>query len=202
MKMRILNARTSESTEQAPKRRIWNDPILGIALLLTLQTTAHGQSAPHLLTPIKPDGDTPVVIEWESDAAGVYTVEYSVGLNGDWRIVEQDFPSQGTTTRWSDRGNPDYGDFRHSSADPWVPYRFYRVRFDQFIDTNGPISVVVTNISNGAELGGVVEVRGFVTATQRIASVKLLVDGFLVGKASEPQFALAFETREFANGSH
>ncbi|HOB98210.1 MAG TPA: DUF6345 domain-containing protein [Verrucomicrobiota bacterium] len=188
-----------KARNKEPIAKVW---ILVIACLVALQVNTYGQSAPRFLTPIKPDGDTPVALEWESDPKGIYTVESSVGLNGDWRTVERDLPSQGATTRWTDHGNPDYGDFRHSTADPWVPYRFYRVWFDQFMATNGPIAVAVTNISNGADLGEVVEVRGFVTATQRIAAVKLLVDGFLVAKAPGPQFALAFETREFANGPH
>jgi hypothetical protein len=172
-------------------------------VLVALQLNGLGQGGqPQLLTPIKSDGDTPVVIEWESDPAGLYSVECSVGLAGDWHVVERELPSQGATTRWTDCGNPDYGNFRHSTADPWVPYRFYRVKFDDFMDTNGPIYVTITNISGGAELGGFVEVQGYVTATQSIASVQLLVDGFVAAKSKGPQFSLPFESREFANGAH
>ena len=62
---------------------IGNGLIFVIACSLVLQGNTFGQSAPYFLTPIKADGDTPVVLEWESEPKGVYTVEYSVGLNGN-----------------------------------------------------------------------------------------------------------------------
>jgi hypothetical protein len=98
------------------------------ALVVMSCTQAIGQGpAPHLVTPGKADVYTPVVIQWDSDPAGIYTVDYSVGLNGEWRTVETGFPSQGSSTRWTDPGNPDPTAFRFSSGDPIVPYRFYRL---------------------------------------------------------------------------
>ena len=79
--------------------------IVGLGVFLTLSAQCQ-INAPRFLQTIKATGDTPVVIEWESQPSAVFSVEYSVGLNNDWQQVESGFPAQGTTTRWTDRGNP------------------------------------------------------------------------------------------------
>src|SRR5882672_7143286 len=92
---------------------------------------------PHFLPPIKPNGDVPVVLQWESHPAGIYTIEYSVPLTSNsWTRIESNFPSQGTTTRWTDQGNIDTNVFRLSSAEDSAPYRFYRLRQERIWDTN------------------------------------------------------------------
>src|SRR5439155_13811478 len=46
----------------------------GLALVIC-EVTLFGQAtSPHLGTPIKQDADSPVVIQWDSDPAGKYTV--------------------------------------------------------------------------------------------------------------------------------
>jgi hypothetical protein len=143
-----------------------------------------------------------VVLEWESNPAGVYTVEYSVGLTNDWHFGVEGLPSQGTTTRWTDRGNlaPDH--FSLSSGDTSVAYRFYRVKVERLMDTNLPITVTVSSPSGGATLSGQVQVQGNASASQGLASVKLYVDGYLAMRGPGPNFDLPLETRLFANGAH
>lgn len=172
------------------------------AVCASALTTHSFAQAPHFLTPIKPDGDTPIVLEWESNLAGVYTVEYSVGLVNDWKAVEENFPSQGTTTRWTDRGTPKEDDFRFNSADASASHRFYRVRQDRLMDTSLPITVTITSPSGGASLANEVDIQGTAAASQGIASVKLYVDGYLVARVRGPNFALPLETRFFPNGPH
>jgi len=70
------------------------------------------------------------------------------------------------------------------------------------MDTSLPITVSVTSPSPGATLTGEVQVQGTASASQGIASVKVLVDGYIVGRARGPSFSLPCETRFFANGPH
>jgi hypothetical protein len=163
---------------------------------------AQTTNAPRFLPPVKPDGDTPVVLEWESNPAGIYTVEYSVGLTNNWWLGVEGLPSQGTATRWTDRGNPAPDQFRFSSGDASAAYRFYRVKQDRLMDTNLPITVTVTSPAGSATLSGAVQIQGSASASQGIASVKLYVDGHLVMRGPGPTFDLPLETRFFANGSH
>lgn len=155
-----------------------------------------------LLTPVKPNVDTPVVLEWQSDPAGIYTVEYSVGLANDWKVVEEGFPSQGTTTRWTDRGTPAPDRLRFSSADASATHRFYRIKQERLMDTSLPITVTITSPNGGATLANQTEILGTVSAAQGIASVKLYVDGYLVSRVRGPSFSLPVETRLFPNGIH
>ena len=175
--------------------------ISGLGGLLALSAQCQ-INAPRFLQTIKANGDTPVVIEWESQPSAVFTVEYSVGLNNDWQQVELGFPAQGTTTRWTDRGNPAADGFRLSSGDALAPYRFYRLKVERLMDTSLPITVSVSSPSPGATLTGEVQVQGTASASQGLASVKVLVDGYVVSRARGPSFSLPVETRFFANGSH
>ena len=177
--------------------------IVGLALMISgrgmfAQTT----NPPSFLAPLKPDAESPVVLEWESNPAGIYTIEYSVGLTNDWRPVVDGLPSQGTTTRWTDRGNPTPDQFRLGSGDPAVTHRFYRLHQERLMDTNLPISVTVTNPTGGATLSGQVQIQGSASASQGLASVKLYVDGYLAMRGPGPTFNLPLETRTLPNGSH
>jgi hypothetical protein len=158
--------------------------------------------APHLLKPIAYGFDLPVVIEWQSVPAGIYTVEYSVGLNGDWQPIVEGFPSQGTTTRFGDFGSPGLDRFRFASGDVDAPYRFYRVKLERLMDMTQPITVTVNNLPDGSVLSGSIQVQGSVSAVQGVIAVKLLVDGHVVSRARGPSFTLPCETRYFANGAH
>src|SRR5258705_13332292 len=107
--------------------------IIVFGLTLGLVTGEARAQAPHFLSPFKRAVDTPVVLEWESHPAGIYTVEYSVALTADWKPVEQGFPSQGTTTRWTDSGKPTPDAFRFTSADNLAPHRFYRLKLERLM---------------------------------------------------------------------
>jgi hypothetical protein len=165
-------------------------------------TPGSGQTPPVLGIPMKPSQDAPVAIQWQSDPAGLYTIQYSVGLTNDWNTVATGFPTQGTNTVWSDFGNEDAAQYSVSSADPSAPYRFYRVGVESLMDTSLPISVNITNLPSGSSLGGLITVGGTASASQGLASVGLYVEGYLVNRTAMGSFALTCDTRFFANGPH
>jgi hypothetical protein len=176
--------------------------ILFILVLFTGHAFSQSTNPPQFLSPIKANGDVPVILEWHSHAQGLYTVEYSTLLtSNDWKVAEENFPAQGGTTRWTDRGTAAADQFRFSSADQSAPYRFYRVR-QTSTSSNAPITVTITNVAAGVTLSNVVTVQGSSSATQGVQSVRVLVDGFPVGRANAGDFSISFDTRLFGNGNH
>jgi hypothetical protein len=168
--------------------------LLIMGLALAFASASFGQAPPQFLRAVQISADSPVVIEWQSQPNEVYGVEYSIGLNNDWQQVESEFPSQGTTTRWTDRGNPAADVFRLSSGDAWAARRFYRLKVERLMDTSLPITVSIMSPASGATLTGEVLIEGSASASQGIASVQLLVDGYIVARARGPSFSLPLET--------
>jgi hypothetical protein len=175
-----------------------------IALFALLSGIPHSLCAQQLklLTPSMKNADTPVVLEWQSVSSGVYSVECSTSLNNDWKVIAEEFPSQGTTTKWTDRGSPTIETFRLSSGDPLAPYRFYRVKLQRTMSAAGAIVVTTTTPAQNATVSGVIQVAGSASASQGIGAVRLYVDGHLAGRTKGAGYSFALDTRYYCNGVH
>lgn len=173
------------------------------ASLLFVGISTFGQSTnPPVIKATKPSSDSPVILNWTSEAPAIYTVYYSTNLT-NWSVAVDNLPSQGTNTLWADYGVEMNDDSRPASTDPDAPFRFYKVLIQGYSSNVSSITVVVSNINNGAILSGVTNVVTSASTNENILANYLYVDGYPVGDRGAPfSGTLPIDTRNFANGTH
>lgn len=184
---------------------ISNDTTLLLLALLTSAAafSANGQTPdPPVLRTAKTDSTSPLLLDWSSDPAAIYTVYCSSNLL-DWQVAIDDFPAQGTNTLWTDYGAEMGEESRPSSTDSAAPFRFYRVAFQNYMSNASPIQVAISNISNGAVLSRVTNVISSATTAEDVTANYLYVDGHRFGDPGAPlTVVLPIDTRFYPNGPH
>jgi hypothetical protein len=91
---------------------------------------------------------------------------------------------------------------RISTADSLAQYRFYRLSVERLMSNVGPVSVSVSNVSDGAVLTGITNVFASGSATQGVISATLHLDGHEIESDYGDSYMLPIDTRYFPNGQH
>jgi hypothetical protein len=141
-----------------------------------------------------------VTIRWNSECNALYRIDYapSLSTNTAWQTLYDNYPSQGTSTFWTDGGNwVTEPPIDHPSK---VQQRFYRVAKT---GTNiAPPQVTIVSPTNGVVLSGDVTVSIVATSASSVALITLFVDGEEFDSIDGDQTNLVINTCEWANGPH
>jgi hypothetical protein len=143
-------------------------------------------------------------LSWVSNSNEVYQIQCAdtlidtnTGLT-PWRVLYDQYPSQGTNTFWLDTGNYD--------ADTIIPHpkyspmRFYRILSEGTNDGEIP-SVVVTAPTNGSVLSDQITVSVTTTSSYPELKIKLFVDGQEMNDTDDGT-NFVINTCEWPNGPH
>ena len=140
-----------------------------------------------------------MTVKWNSECNALYRIDYasSLSTNTAWQTLKDNYPSQGTTTFWTDGGNwvtePPIDHPRK------VQQRFYRIAKT---GTNiAPPQVTIISPTNGV-LSGDVTVSIVATSAYSIALITLFVDGEEFDSIDGDQTNIVINTCEWANGTH
>ena len=118
---------------------------------------------------------------WDSNTNEYYEIDYANALatNSDgstaWFPLYTDYPSQGTNTFWQDAGN--FNTAPEIPSPQYAPIRFYRILVAGTNDGDDNLSVVITSVTNGESLSGVVDIQVQTTTSQIISKLLLYLDG-------------------------
>jgi len=174
--------------------------IVVVSLLMAMAAMAQSTNKPMLsITKIAPN--SPALLQWTSRTNEVYRIDYTVGLTS-WFTAAVDFSTQGTNTLWSDLGSESGASTRPSSTDAEAPYRFYRIAIQGYMTNALPVTITVSNASNGTVLTELTNILAGAESSSNVISGRLLVDGNEIGINSGTSYSFPLETRFYPNGTH
>jgi len=171
------------------------------ALAFSIIPNVSGQTNGPVLGITKSGPDNPAVLLWSSQTNEIYRVDYTVGLT-NWLTAIEDFSTQGTNTLWADLGSESGLEGRPSSADVKAPYRFYRIAVQSYMSNALPVTITVSNASEGTVLTELTNILAGAQSSSNLIAGRLLVDGNEVGIDSGTSYSFPLETRFYPNGTH
>lgn len=147
---------------------------------------------------VTPEGA--IQLHWASVSNALYQIQYEPTLtNGQWSVLVNNYPSQGTNTLWLDTGN--YLQAPPVNHPKYDPTRFYRA---VLLGTNTvtPLTVAVIFPTNGMSMFGQTTVTVVAaSSTLPILNSYLYVDGQKVYD-SDDGTNFVINTCEWPNGPH
>jgi hypothetical protein len=137
-------------------------------------------------------------LSWNSTSNQVYEIDEADALatNADgsttWKMLYDDYPSQGTNTFWLDTGN--YNLVPLILHPKYMPMRFYRIMYEGTDTTSDEPVASISSPTNGAIVSGELTINVLAATDQPVLSgTKLYVDG--------QEMQMADSTTNYADGS-
>ena len=173
--------------------------LLGCIFTLAQESNSKAQLK---FTSIKPNEETAIKLNWNSQSNTVYRIEFLPDLsdpNEDWKTLYGDYPSHGTNTFWLDTG--DYSRTPYVLHPKFTTNRFYRM---VKVATNSLPAPVVTILapSSSSILSNEVIVSVSVVSTNTLYSLRLFVDGQEMSPSEDDGTNWVINTTEWPNGQH
>lgn len=162
--------------------KITTQEVLGaaiLAMLATLPAPMSGQTNLNFHT-AGATTEGAITLSWNSTPNEYYEIDYADSLvdtntgSITWKLLYEDYPSQGTNTMWLDTGNYFIDPVaEHPSKSPM---RFYRIVLSGTNTASAP-SVSVTSPTNGSAVTDTIIVTVSASSDQPFLTTKLYVDG-------------------------